>query len=150
MLALVAEIVRRTAVPVIAAGGIAGPEGVAAVRAVGAVGAMVGTAFLRCPEAGTSAPYRAALAAAAGDPAATTTVTRAFSGRRARGLVNRFLLEHVDAPRAYPEINNATRPLRAAAAAAGDDSVLSLWAGQGFRATTDRPAAEVVDRLAGG
>jgi nitronate monooxygenase len=144
VLALVAEIRRRTAVPVVAAGGIGEPEGVAAVRAAGAVAAMAGTVFLRCPEAGTSAPYRAALA----DPAATTTtVTRAFSGRRARGLVNRFLLEHTDAPPAYPEINNATRPLRAAAAAAGDTSVLSLWAGQGFRAATDRPAGEVVERL---
>jgi nitronate monooxygenase len=129
---------------VIGAGGIAGPAGVAAVRAAGAEAAMVGTLFLRCPESGTSAPYRAALA----DPAATTTaITRAFSGRRARGLVNRFLLDHPSAPPAYPQINNATRPLRTAATAAGDADRLSLWAGQGFRAAPDRPAGEVVEWL---
>jgi nitronate monooxygenase len=147
LLALLGEIRRRTAIPIVAAGGISGPEGVTAVRAAGAVAAMVGTLFLRSPEAGTSAPYRAALA----DPrSTTTTITRAFSGRRARGLVNRFLLDHPDAPPAYPEINNATRPLRAAAAAAGDADRLSLWAGQGFRAAADRPAAEIVEWLASG
>ncbi len=64
--------------------------------------------------------------------------------------MNGFLLAHRDAPAAYPEINNATRPLRAAAAAAGDADRMSLWAGQGFRAATDRPAGEVVDLLCPG
>jgi len=106
----------------------------------------VGTAFLRCPESGVPAAYKAALADAA--PGATA-VTRAFSGRRARALVNPMLRAHPRAPAAYPEINNATRPLRAAAAAAGDTGRMSLWAGQGYRLAADLPAAEIIARLRG-
>ncbi len=146
LLGLLAEVPQVTDLPLVAAGAVAGPGALAAVRAAGALAAVAGTAFLRCPESGTHPVYRAALA----DPTSTTTaVTRAFSGRRARGLVNRFLLAHPDAPAAYPEINNATRPLRAAAAARGDAGGLSLWAGQGWRKATDRPAGEILDRLAG-
>jgi nitronate monooxygenase len=120
---------------------------VAAALAAGAVAVQCGTAFLRCPESGAHPLYKAALA----DPGFTqTTVTRAFSGRPARGLVNRFMLDHPGAPSAYPEIHNATRPLRAAAAAAGDTGRMSLYAGEGFRAATDRPAAEVVEHLCPG
>lgn len=72
---------------------------------------------------------------------------RAFSGRWARGTVNDFVCRHPDAPPAYPEINNATCPIRAAAATRGDVDRMSLWAGSGFRAATDRPAAEVVAML---
>jgi nitronate monooxygenase len=79
-----------------------------------------------------------------------TTVTRAFSGRRARALVNAMVREHPDAPPAYPEINNATRPLRAAAARAGDPGHMSLYAGTGFRHAEARPVAEVVERLVSG
>ncbi len=79
----------------------------------------------------------------------STTVTRAFSGRPARGLVNEFIVEHADAPPAYPEITNATRPLRAAAAASGDTGRMSLYAGQGYRLAADLPAAEIVGRLRG-
>jgi nitronate monooxygenase len=79
-----------------------------------------------------------------------TTLTRAFSGRPARGLVNQFILDHPGAPAAYPEINNATRPLRAAAASSGDTERMSLWAGQGFRSALDIPAAEVVSMLSVG
>ncbi|MGH8975937.1 MAG: nitronate monooxygenase, partial [Acidimicrobiia bacterium] len=147
LLGLLAEVPRVTGLPLVAAGGIAGPQGLAAVRAAGAVAAQVGTAFLLCPESGTHPVYRAALT----DPAYTATaVTRAFSGRPARGLVNRFLVAHPDAPPAYPEINNATRPLRAAAAARGDAGGLSLWAGQAWRAATARPAGEIFDHMAGG
>jgi nitronate monooxygenase len=74
-------------------------------------------------------------------------VTRAFSGRPARGLVNEFMLAHPDAPAAYPEINNATKPLRAAAGAAGDSGRMSLWAGEGYRLATTGRVAEVVDLL---
>jgi nitronate monooxygenase len=81
--------------------------------------------------------------------AVAVTVTRAFSGRPARGLVNEFIIEHADAPPAYPEINNATRPLRAAAAARGDTERMSLWAGQGYRLAAELPAADIVDRLRG-
>jgi nitronate monooxygenase len=120
---------------------------VRAVITAGAVAAQCGTAFLRCPESGAHPLHKAALA----DPRyTTTTLTRAFSGRPARGLVNQFVLDHPDPPAAYPEINNATRPLRAAAAARGDTDRMSLWAGQGFRAATERPAGEVVAMLAAG
>ena len=103
-----------------------------------------GTAFLRCPESGAHPLHKAALA----DPRFPgTAVTWAFTGRPARGLVNRFMLDHPGAPPGYPEINNATRPLRAAAAAAGDTGGMSLYAGEGFRAATARPAAEVVAHL---
>jgi nitronate monooxygenase len=147
LLPLIAAVSRVTPVPLIAAGGIAGPAGVAAVMAAGAAAAQAGTAFLRCPESGAHPTYKAALA----DPRFTTTaVTRAFSGRPARGLVNRFMVDHPDAPPAYPQVNNATRPLRAAAAGAGAPEAMSLWAGQGFQAAEQRPAGEVIERLAAG
>src|SRR5215469_10738521 len=146
LLSLIGEIAAVTGLPQIAAGGIMGPRQVDAVLAAGAVAAQCGTAFLRCPESGAHPVYKAALA----DPRyTTTTLTRAFSGRWARGLVNEFVLRHPDAPAAYPEINNATRPLRAAAAARGDPERMSLWAGQGFRAATDAPASEIIERLCG-
>jgi nitronate monooxygenase len=147
LLALIGAVIRLTDVPLLAAGGITGPAGVAAVLAAGATAAQVGTAFLRCPESGAHPIHKAALADAR---YTTTAVTRAFSGRRARGLVNRFMVDHPGAPPAYPQINNATRPLRAAAAGAGDAGGMSLWAGQGFRAAEERPAGEVVERLAAG
>jgi nitronate monooxygenase len=128
----------------VAAGGIGTREAVAATLATGAIAVQCGTAFLRCPESGANPAYKAALA----DPGfATTAVTRAFSGRPARGLRNRFMVEHPDAPAAYPEINNLTRPLRAHAAAHHDAGLLSLWAGTGFGHATDRPAAEVLAEL---
>jgi nitronate monooxygenase len=133
--------------PLVAAGGLADPADVAAALAAGAAAVSLGTAFLRCPESGAHPLHKAALA----DPGRTaTTITRAFSGRPARAIVNRFVLAHPDAPAGYPEINNATRPMRAAAAAAGDPDGMSLYAGQGFRAASDRPAAEIIDKLAAG
>lgn len=144
LVSLIREVARVTDLPQIAAGGIMGPGQVDEVLAAGAVAAQCGTAFLRCPESGAHPLYKAALV----DPRYTTTaVTRAFSGRAARGLVNRFVLDHGDAPSAYPELNNATRPLRAAAAAKGDSERMSLWAGQGYRSASDQPAGEIVERL---
>jgi nitronate monooxygenase len=144
LLSLIGEVASVSGLPQIAAGGIMGPRQVQAVLAAGAVAAQCGTAFLRCPESGAHPLHKAALA----DPRYTaTTVTRAFSGRPARGLVNKFILDHADAPAAYPEINNATRPLRAAAAASGDTERMSLWAGQGYRAAAELPAAEIIERL---
>jgi nitronate monooxygenase len=146
LLSLIGEVAAVTGLPQIAAGGIMGPRQVRAVLAAGAVAAQCGTAFLRSPESGAHPLHKAALA----DPRSTaTTVTRAFSGRPARGLVNKFIIEHADAPPAYPEINNATRPLRAAAAASGDTGSMSLWAGQGYRLAADLPAAEIIGRLRG-
>jgi nitronate monooxygenase len=146
LLALIGEVAAVTALPQIAAGGIMGPRQVQAVLAAGAAAAQCGTAFLRSPESGAHPLYKAALA----DPRYTaTTVTRAFSGRPARGLINEFIVEHADAPPAYPELNNATRPLRAAAAARGDTERMSLWAGQGYRLAAELPAAEIIERLRG-
>ena len=146
LLSLIGEVAAVTGLPQVAAGGVMGPRQVRAVLAVGAAAAQCGTAFLRSPESGAHPLHKAALA----DPRYTaTTVTRAFSGRPARGLVNEFIIEHSDAPPAYPEINNATRPLRAAAAARGDTERMSLWAGQGYRLAAELPAAEIVDRLRG-
>jgi nitronate monooxygenase len=144
LLALMRQVAAVTGLPQIAAGGIMGRRQVQAVLAAGAAAAQCGTAFLRSPESGAHPLYKAALA----DPRyTTTTVTRAFSGRPARGLVNGFIVDHVDAPPAYPEINNATRPLRAAAAARGDTERMSLWAGQGYRLAAELPVGEIVDRL---
>jgi nitronate monooxygenase len=130
--------------PLVAAGGIMTAAGVRAVLALGAVAAQCGTAFLLADEAGTSAPHRAALA----DPAATTALTRAFSGRWARGIRNRFLDEHADAPAGYPAIYHLTRPVRAAAAKAGDAGAINLWAGQAFPLARPAPAAEILAALA--
>lgn len=146
LLSLIGEVARVTGLPQIATGGIVSPGQVRAVLAAGAAAAQCGTAFLRCPESGAHPAYKAALASSR---YSVTALTRAFSGRPARGLLNQFMLDHADAPAAYPEINNATRGLRAAAAASGDTDRMSLWAGQGFRSATDRPAAEVVEMLAG-
>jgi len=144
LLSLIGEVARVTSLPQVAAGGIMDPRQVRAVIAAGAVAAQCGTAFLRCPESGAHPRYKAALT----DPHYTaTTLTRAFSGRLARGLANQFIRDHQDAPAAYPEINNATRPLRAAAAADGDTERMSLWAGQGWRSATGQPAGEIIERL---
>jgi nitronate monooxygenase len=145
--ALLAAVRRRTRIPLIAAGGVAGPTDVVRLLAGGAAMVQAGTAFLRCAESGTHPVHKDALA----DPASTVTgVTRAYSGRRARGVVNAMMRDHHDVPAAYPEINNATRPLRAAAAAAADAGHMSLYAGTGFRSAAAVPAAEVVAWLASG
>jgi nitronate monooxygenase len=128
--------------PLVAAGGIATRDAVAAALAAGAAAAQVGTAFLLCPEAGTSEPHRRALAGGG-----ETAVTRAFTGRRARGIVNEFMRRHPDAPSAYPQIHYATAPFRAAARAAGDADAINLWAGTAFAHAEPLPAAEVVARL---
>jgi nitronate monooxygenase len=132
-------------VPLVATGGIATGRAVAAVLAAGAAAAAVGSAFLRCPEAATSPAQRAALA----DGAAPTRLTRAFTGRRARGIANRWMAAHeADAPVAYPDVHHVTAPVRAAARQAGDAGTFNLWAGQAYALAQERPAAEVVATLA--
>jgi nitronate monooxygenase len=145
--ALVGEIARATEVALVAGGGLMSARDVASVLSAGAAGAQCGTAFLRCPESGAHAVYKDALA---DRKFKATAVTRAFSGRPARGLVNGFMREHADAPRAYPEINGATRLMRGAAAALGDTDRMSLWAGEGYREATTRPACEIVELLTRG
>ena len=145
-MALVGAVRAAVPLPVIAAGGIMDGRGVAAALALGAAAAQMGTAFLLADEAATSAPWRAAIEAAADDP---TRLTRAFSGRHARGVENRFMRElrpaEDDVP-AYPVQNRLTGPLRAAAAAAGDAQMLSLWAGQGVKQAR-RGGAEAMVRI---
>jgi nitronate monooxygenase len=144
LLALLQLVGERADVPLIAAGGLATGRGVAAALAAGARAAQVGTAFLRCPEAGTSAAHRVALATAA-----PTALTRAFTGKPARGIVNRFMRDHSDAaPSAYPELHHVTAPLRRAARESGDPDVVNLWAGQTHELGTDASAAVVARRLA--
>ena len=132
----------RTSLPLVATGGIADRDAVRAALEAGASSVQVGTAFLLCPEAGTGEAYRQALAART-----ETAVTRAFTGRRARGLVNGFMRDHANAPSAYPQIHHLTAPLRAAARAAGDAERFNLWAGTGVALAREEPAAAVVGRL---
>lgn len=128
--------------PLVAAGGIADGPGVAAVLAAGAQAAQIGTAFLRCPEAGTSAVHRQALARGG-----RTSMTRAFTGRSARGIVNRFMREHGrEAPSAYPHVHYMTAPLRAAARQQGDPDGVNLWAGQAFGLAEEAPPADLVQK----
>jgi len=132
-LALTATVIAATGLPVVAAGGIMDGRGVAAVLALGAKAAQMGTAFLLSAEATTNKTWRHAIETAADDP---TRLTRAITGRYARGIETRYMREmrpqERDVP-AYPVQNRLTQPLRAAGAAAGDPDVLSLWAGQGVK-----------------
>ena len=139
---LLAAVRRRTLVPVVAARRVSGPDDVADLLTRGATLVQAGTVLLRCLESGAHPRYKEVLAdPAPADVLGATTITRAFSGRRARSLVNAMARDHPGAPAAYPEINNATRPLRAAAAQAGDAGHMSLYAGTGFYAAPSRPAA---------
>lgn len=142
---LLSEIGSATALPVIAAGGLATGSAVAAALRAGSRAVQVGTAYLRTPESGANATYKAAL----GDPRfGPPIITRAFSGRPARGLRNRFTdAHHATAPPAYPLVNQLTQPLRAAAAARGDADGLALWAGSGYRQATEAPAGAVTIEL---
>ncbi|MEU2223215.1 nitronate monooxygenase [Streptomyces sp. NPDC018347] len=146
LLSLVTQIRKAVRLPVVAAGGIMCGAQIAAVLAAGASAAQLGTAFLATPESGAPDLHKRALT----DPLfARTELTRAFSGRPARGLVNRFLREHGPyAPAAYPEVHHLTSPLRKAAAQAGDAQGMALWAGQGHRMARDLPAGRLVEALA--
>lgn len=142
LLALLQLLRAETELPLVASGGIGSGAGVAACLAAGARAVQLGTAFMLCPEAGTSPAHRRVLR-----ERRPTRLTRAFTGRRARGAVNRFLSEHEDAPAAYPEVHYATAPIRAAAREAGDAEDLNLWAGQAHWLAREEPAATVVDRF---
>jgi nitronate monooxygenase len=145
-LALLPQIVDAVRVPVVAAGGIMDGRGIAAAFALGAQAAALGTAFLACPESGASAPYKQAVLARREED--QTTLTRAFSGRFARGLRNRFTEALADAPvLPYPLQNSMTADLRRAAAKAGKADLLSLWAGQGVPLARALPAAELFRAL---
>jgi nitronate monooxygenase len=145
LLSLVAQVRETVRIPIVAAGGIMRGSQIAAVLAAGASAVQLGTAFLATPESGAHALHKQALT----NPLfARTELTRAFSGRPARALVNRFLREHGRyAPAAYPEVHHLTAPLRKAAAKAGDAQGMALWAGQGHRQARALPAGRLVEVL---
>lgn len=147
-MALVPQAADAVSVPVIASGGIADGRGIAAALALGAAAVQMGTAFLTCDESGIPEAYKAAILQAAEHE---TRVTRAFSGRPARGIVNRFMNEvegHADHILPFPLQNALTRPLRTAAGKQGRAEFLSLWAGQALRLARRQSAAALVARLA--
>jgi nitronate monooxygenase len=142
---LVASVSQAVDVPIVAAGGLSSSSDVAAILRAGATGAMIGTALLRTDESGASQVYKDTL----GDPRRDETlVTRAFTGRPARAIRNRFVeLYDRSAPSGYPAIHHLTSPLRKAAASAGDAERINLWAGTGYQLAAAEPAARVLERL---
>jgi len=146
-MALVPQVVDAVKVPVIAAGGIADGRGIAAALALGASAVQVGTAYLFCPEAKLVAPHRAALKAAWDDD---TILTRVFTGRPARGIVNRVIREigaMSDVPPQFPLAGGALMPLRAKAEPAGSGDFTPMWSGQAMRLGREMPAAELTRTL---
>lgn len=148
MAVLTRLLVRRTSLPIIAAGGIMDGAGIAAAIDLGAVAAQLGTAFVACPESGADAAYRAALTGPGGYH---TTLTRLISGRPARALANRFtaLADHAarHLPPDYPIAYDAGKALHAAAKAKGEHGFGAQWAGQGAPLSRAMPAAELIEIL---
>ena len=143
---LVHTVRAATRLPIIAAGGLGTSKSVKDVLAAGADAVMVGTHLLRTNESGASATYKAALADRKDAP---TAVTRAFSGRPARGIRNAFMDRYDDkAPLGYPAVHYLTSPLRQAAAAAGDADLVNLWAGTGHATVKEQPVADALIGLA--
>ena len=146
--ALLPQMVKAVKVPVIAAGGIADAQGIKAAMALGAAGVQIGTAYMLCPEATTSAVHRAALK---GLGARHTALTNLFTGRPARGIVNRVIREmgaiNSSAP-AFPLATAAIAPLRAKAEAQGSGDFSPLWSGQNASGCKEIPAAELTRELA--
>lgn len=142
--ALTSLAVQATTLPVVAAGGLMTGGAVRAVLDLGASAASMGTAFMLCEEAGTAMAHRFMLALPQPRP---TVITRAFSGRPARGIINKFH-HHVspvqDRCVPFPALNDMTRDIRRAAANAGDPEGLSLWAGQAYPLARDMPAAALI------
>ncbi len=146
--ALLPQIVRAVKLPVIAAGGIADAQGVAAAMALGAAGVQIGTAYLLCPEASTSAVHRAALKSEA---ARHTALTNLFTGRPARGIMNYVMKELGpinDAVPAFPLATSAIAPLRARAESQGSGDFSPLWSGQNASGCKEVPAAQLTRELA--
>jgi nitronate monooxygenase len=148
--ALLPQIVQAVKLPVIAAGGIADAKGVAAAMALGAAGVQIGTAYLLCPEAATSPVHRAALKS---DAARHTAITNLFTGRPARGIVNRIMQELgpiSSATPAFPLATSAITPLRAKAESRGSGDFSPLWSGQNAGGCKEIPAADLTRQLAAG
>lgn len=145
---LLQQVRRAVPLPLVAAGGVATAPEVSAALGAGAEAVVVGTVLLRADEAGTSRPFRAALA----DPTRLgTVVTRAFTGRPARALRNAFTDRYTErAPSGYPAVHHLTGPMRRAATAANDPERINLWAGTGYRHATAEPVERILRRLASG
>lgn len=146
--ALVPQVVDAVKVPVIAAGGIGDARGIVAAFALGASAVQIGTAYLFCPEAKVAAPHKAALRGAKDDHTALTNV---FTGRPARGIVNRVMREIgplSDIAPQFPLAGGALAPLRAASEPKGSGDFMSLWSGQAARLGREMPAGELTRRLA--
>jgi nitronate monooxygenase len=146
--ALLPQIIKAVNIPVIAAGGIADAQGVKAVLSIGAIAAQVGTAYLLCPESKTSHLHRQAIKSQA---SIHTAITNIYSGRPARGIVNRAIKEigpiNTSAPE-FPLASNLMSPLRKAAESCNLDSFTPLWCGQNTTGSLELPAAEVTKKLA--
>lgn len=143
LLALLRLVARQVKLPLIAAGAVADGAALAAVLCAGASAAQIGTALMLSPEAGTVAAQRELIAADR-----PTRLTRAFTGRLARGIVNRFMLQHgASAPSAYPQIHNATGPLRARAREHGDHEAFNLWAGEAHELAQARAIEEILSDM---
>ncbi len=148
IMALIPQVARALTVPVIAAGGIMSGAGISAALILGAEGAQLGTAFLCCPESGIHGGWKKSIQGSSDD---STRLTRAFSGRYARGIVNEFM-EHFrpferDVP-PYPIQNALTAEIRQKAASQNRIEMMSLWAGQGSPMARSLPAAQLVETLA--
>ncbi len=146
--ALLPQVVQAVKVPVIAAGGIADSRGVAAAMTLGAAGVQIGTAYMLCPESTTSAVHRAALKSEA---ARHTALTNIFTGRPARGIVNRIMNElgpMCTATPAFPLATSAIAPLRAKAESRGSGDFSPLWSGQNASGCKEVPAADLTRELA--
>jgi nitronate monooxygenase len=148
--ALLPQVVGAVKLPVVAAGGIADAKGVAAALALGAAAVQIGTAYLLCPETGTSAVHRAALKSEA---ARHTALTNVFTGRPARGIMNRLIRELgpiSPAAPAFPQATAAVMPLRAKAESLGSGDFSPLWSGQNASGCREIPAAQLTRELASG
>lgn len=146
-MALIPQMVDAVQVPVIAAGSIMDGRGLLAALVLGSSGVQMGTAFLTCPESGVSPFHKAALQENTED---TTMITRAFSGKAARGIRNRFsseLYPYEDQLPQYPVQNTLTQDIRKAASQQGHPEFMSLWAGQGLRLVQDKSAGDLVDEI---
>jgi len=149
LFSLLPQLLEHTSIPIIAAGGIASPKAVRAALTMGAAGVQVGTAYLLCPEAKTTSVHRQALKSSAADH---TALTRLFSGRPARGIVNRIMRELgplSSLPPAFPLASTAIAPLRAASEALNNADFTPLWAGQNVKGCQEIAAGELTHWLAG-
>ncbi|SUD92053.1 NAD(P)H-dependent flavin oxidoreductase [Psychrobacter phenylpyruvicus] len=152
LLTLISQTKAVTEIPLIAAGGIMNAQDIRAIQSAGAQLAQLGTAFLTTFESGINPAYKAELLKVSrGERSNLTRLTRLFSGKQARGLVNDYLTKYAeydnDTLPAYPQLNAMTKPMRAAAGKQGNSEYLSLWAGQGVNQVRQEPAESLLQRL---